>query len=245
MVGRSLAQDKQPNDETTIKQVSTGVGFCLFFALSFSFFAVDLLMGLEPHFFSTIWGVYAFAGLFQTTISFMILTVIYLKKQGLLNGFVDENHMHDLGKFLFAFTVFWAYIAFSQYMLIWYANLPEETMFIIPRTEHSWLWVSILLLVGKFIVPFLALLPQWAKRTPAHLGAVSILVLAMQYVDLYWLSYPAFYEDEVKFGLGEVAVFLGFLGLFLMTTAKFLSNNKVVAVGDPRIQESMHHHVVY
>jgi hypothetical protein len=245
MVGRSLAQDKKPDDNVTIKQVSTGVAFCLFFALSFSFYAVDFLMGLQPHFFSTIWGIYAFGGQFQSTMAFMILTVIYLKKQGLLNGFVDENHLHDLGKFLFGFTIFWAYIAFSQYMLIWYANLPEETIFIIPRTETNWLWVSIFLLLGKFIVPFLALLPQRAKRGYAHLGVVAGLILIMQYVDIYWLAYPAFYPDEVKFSLGEIAVFLGFFGLFLMTTAKFLSSNKVVPVGDPRIQESLHHHVFY
>jgi hypothetical protein len=245
MIGRSLKQDNNPDPMLTVKQVGTGVAFLLFFSLSYSFFSVDLLMSLEAHFFSTIYGVYAFAGLFQSTLAFMILTIIYLKKQNLLQGFVDENHLHDLGKFLFAFTIFWAYIAFSQYMLIWYANLPEETLFIIPRTENGWLWVSIFLLVGKFIVPFLALLPQWAKRSSAHLAVISIWMLVMQYVDLYWLAYPAFYEEEVKFSLGEVAIFLGFLGLFLMTTAKFLSSNKVVAVGDPRIQESMHHHVVY
>lgn len=245
IVGRSLKQDETKDPNLTINQVGTSVGFLLFFALSYSFFSVDLLMSLEAHFFSTIWGVYTFAGLFQSTMAFMILTILYLKKHGHLQGYVTEDHLHDLGKFLFAFTVFWTYVAFSQYMLIWYANLPEETMFIIPRTENGWLWVSIFLLLGKFVVPFLALLPRWAKRTPAHLGAISIWVLIMQYVDLYWISYPTFYEEKVKFGLGEIAVFLGFLGLFLLTTSKFLSRNKVVAVGDPRIQESLYHHVVY
>ncbi|MEK6554537.1 MAG: molybdopterin oxidoreductase, partial [Bdellovibrionota bacterium] len=129
IVGRSIEQDTTGEDELSNKQVKTSIGFILFFALSYSFFAVDLLMSLEPHWFSTIYGVYSFAGLFQSTLAFTILLIIYMKKHGLLAGYVTDDHMHDLGKFLFAFTVFWAYIAFSQYMLIWYANLPEETGF--------------------------------------------------------------------------------------------------------------------
>jgi len=245
IVGRSIEQDKTGDVGITHKLVGTSIGFIVVFALSYSFFSVDLLMSLEPHWFSTIFGIYTFAGLFQSTIAFVILTVLYLKKKGLLNGFVTEDHLHDLGKFLFAFTVFWAYIAFSQYMLIWYANLPEETIFIIPRTEHGWLYVSLLLLIGKFIMPFLALLPRWAKRTPAHLAAVSFLILIMQYVDLYWLAYPSLHEEKVPFALPEIGVFLGFLGVFLFSLTKFLSSNKLVPVRDPRIHESLHHHVVY
>ena len=245
IIGRSLEQDKTGDVNLTHKQVGTSISFVLFFALSYSFFSVDLLMSLEPHWFSTIYGVYAFAGLFQSTLAFTILFILYMRKHGLLGGFVTEDHLHDLGKFLFAFTVFWAYIAYSQYMLIWYANLPEETGFIITRSENVWLWVSGLLILGKFIVPFIALLPRWAKRTPAHLGAVSVLILVMQYVDLYWLAYPNFYKEEIKFPLAEIAVFLGFLGVFLMCVTKFLSRNNIVPVKDPRIGESMHHHVVY
>lgn len=245
LVGASVEQDKTGDEEITKKSVARSIAFVLFFALSYSFFAVDLLMSLEPHFFSTIFGVYAFAGMFQSTMAFMILTILYLKRKGLLGNMVTADHLHDLGKYMFAFTVFWAYIAFSQYMLIWYANLPEETFFIINRTEGAWLWVSIFLLLGKFVVPFLALLPRWAKRTPSHLTAVACLILVMQYVDLYWLSYPIFYEDEVKFSVGEIAVFLGFFGVFLFAVTKFLSTNSLVPVKDPRIEESLHHHVVY
>lgn len=245
LVGGSVEQDKTGDEEITRKSVGQSIAFILFFALSYSFFAVDLLMSLNPLFFSTIFGVYAFAGMFQSTMAFMILTILYLKKKGLLGNMVTEDHIHDLGKYMFAFTVFWAYIAFSQYMLIWYANLPEETFFIITRTENSWLYVSLFLLIGKFIVPFLALLPRWAKRNPAHLAAVACLILVMQYVDLYWLSYPVFYEDEVKFNVGEIAIFLGFLGAFLFTMTRFLSSHSLIPLKDPRIEESMHHHVVY
>lgn len=245
LVGRSLNQDQTGDSSLTVKSVGTSIAFILVFALSYSFFSVDLLMSLEPHWFSTIFGVYCFAGLFQSTMASMILLIIYLKRKGKLEGYVDENHLHDLGKYLFAFTVFWAYIAFSQYMLIWYANLPEETFFYLPRLEPGWLWVSISLLVFKFIVPFFALLPRWAKRTPAHLVVVCCLILVMQYVDLYWLVFPNFNEEHAVFGVSEIGTFLLFAGLFLMSVVRFLGQNQLVPVKDPRIEESLHHHVVY
>lgn len=245
LVGGSVAQDQSGDVSITEKAVGWSVAFLLVFALSFSLFGVDLVMSLQPHWFSTIFGVYLFAGLFQSTMALMILMIIYCMRKGVLTGFVDENHLHDLGKYLFAFTVFWAYIAYSQYMLIWYANLPEETVFYMPRMMGSWLYVSAALLLFKFVVPFLALLPRWAKRTPAHLAAVSILILVMQYVDLYWLIYPNFNSEQAVMGLPEIGMFLGFAGIFFFTVTRFLGRYSIVPVKDPRQFESNHHHVVY
>jgi magnesium-transporting ATPase (P-type) len=245
IVGNSLKQDASGDQSFTHKNVKWSVIFLLFFALSYSLFSVDTLMSLEPLWFSTIFGVYAFAGLFQSTMATMIIISIYLMKKGPLKGFVDENHLHDLGKFLFAFTVFWAYIAFSQYMLIWYANLPEETFFFKDRSQAPWVYISIALILFKFIVPFFALLPRWAKRTPAHLIAVSVLILVMQYVDLYWLVYPALDKHHLVFGVAEIFVFLGFAGVFMFVVSRFLGRHPVVPHKDPRIHESNHHHVVY
>jgi hypothetical protein len=244
MVGASVAQDTNGDVGILEKQLKRGIAFILFFAISYSLFAVDLVMSIQPHWFSTIFGVYCFAGMFQMTMATTILLILHLKKHGAL-PMVTEDHLHDLGKFLFAMTVFWAYIAFSQYMLIWYANLPEETVFIIARTQGKWLPISLLLLIGKFIVPFIALLPRWAKRTPAHLAAISIWILIMQFVDLYWLIYPAVYDEAPKFGLYEICIFAGFLGVFLFTVSRFLSRNNLIPIKDPRIAESMHHHVTY
>lgn len=245
IVGMSLTQDKTGDQNITHKLASYSVAFVLVFALSYSFFSVDLIMSLEPHWFSTIFGVYCFAGMFQSTVATLILMTIYFMRQGKLNGLVDENHLHDLGKFLFAFTVFWAYIAFSQFMLIWYANLPEETIFYQPRMAGAWTWVSVLLIVFKFIVPFLALLPKWAKRNQNHLIAVSILILLMQYVDMYWLIFPNLNSEEVVGGVLDFLVWGGFLGLFLMAVTRFWSKHPIVPVRDPRQHESNHHHVVY
>jgi hypothetical protein len=245
MVGRSLEQDKTGDDNLTHKTVPWSVAFLLFFALSFSLFMVDILMSLQPHWFSTVFGVYCFAGLFQSTMAAMILMIIYCMRKGLLTGWVDENHLHDLGKFMFAFTVFWAYIAYSQYMLMWYANLPEETIFYQPRVTGAWTWVSAALLMGKFVVPFLALLPRWAKRVQTHLVALSIWTLVMQYLDLYWIVYPNLDSKEVVFGLPEILIFAGFAGCFIFVVTKFLSQNPIVPLKDPRIHESLHHHVIY
>jgi hypothetical protein len=156
---------------------------------------------------------------------------------------VNDNHLHDLGKFLFAFTVFYAYIAFSQFMLIWYANLPEETIFYANRGHGLWMVISMSLLVFKFIVPFLMLLPREAKRNKGHLVRVSALIIFMQVIDVFWLMYPNFNEGNLMIPYYEVGLFFGFTGLFLMTVTRFLSVNNIVAQKDPYIKESLNHHV--
>lgn len=245
IIGRSLAQDKDGKEEHTVKNVGTSIAFLLVFALSYSFFTVDALMSLEPHWFSTIWGVYCFAGLIQSTFAFLIIATVWMMNHGYLNGFVNENHLHDLGKFLKGFTVFMAYIGFSQFMLIWYANLPEETEFYIHRMHGGWMYLTVALPLFKFAVPFLALLPRAAKRNKTHLVAVSTLILIMQYADLYWIVYPNFNEGHVAFSFWEILIFGGFLGLFLLSVLKFLTQNSLVAVKDPRLQESLAHEVLY
>lgn len=245
IVGRSLKQDETGDVSLTHRLVAPSVLFVLFFALSYSFFSLDTLMTLEPHWFSTIYGVYAFAGMFQSVMAVTIILIAYLWKKGLLKDMINENHLHDLGKFLFGFTVFWAYIAFSQYMLIWYANIPEETVFFEPRTHGSWGVISVSLILFKFIVPFFALLPQWAKRNVNHLVVISIWILVMQFVDLYWLVYPGYNHEQVILGLPEVGIFLGFIGLFIFAVTQFLSKHSLIPFKDPRIHESVNHHVVY
>ena len=203
------------------------VAFLVFFVLSFSLFSVDLLMSLDPHWFSTIFGVYTFAGAFQSALALMILLAIVLIPFS--EGKINKKHLHDLGKFLMGMTLFWAYIAFSQYMLIWYANLPEETTFFVPRSKEPWMWVSISLLVFKFAVPFICLLPKWVKVNYKTVGALSILILIMQYVDVYWLVYPSFSAEKLYFGLLDICFILGFLGLFLYSVLRFLSKHSVLS----------------
>ena len=241
----SLLQDDTGDEALTHKNTKLSVAFLGLFAVSFTFFSIDTLMSLEPHWFSTIFGVYSFAGLFQSSIAALILLTIYFIKQGYLKNLVSENHLHDLGKFLFGCTILWAYIAFSQYMLVWYANLPEEVVYYYHRSQHDWKWVSISLIIFKFIVPFLFLLPRWVKRDQGALIIASVLVLIMQYVDIYWMVYPNYDLKQAHFGLLEVGCLLGFIGLFLSSVFYFLSRHPLVPQKDPRAHESASHVVTY
>lgn len=245
IVGASLLQDKTGDKSIVNTIVPKCVAYIAFFALSFSFMSVDLIMSLEPHWFSTIFGVYLFGGSSQTFFALVILIAIYLIKSGHYNGMVNENHIHDLAKFMLGFTVFWAYIAFSQFMLIWYANLPEETIFFQHRMEGSWAVASVLLLVFKFVVPFLALLPRWTKRDYRFVSVICVLILVTQFFDLHWLIYPNFNDHSVLFSFWEVAIFAGFAGSFGLVVTRFLSKNSLVPMNDVFLQESADHRVEY
>ena len=242
----SLKQDKTGDPEISNKSIPYSVAFLILFALSFSFFSFDTLMSLEPHWFSTIFGVYGFAGLFQSFIATLILVIIYFRRTGVVDKkIVNENHLHDLGKFLLGLTIFWAYIAFSQYMLVWYANLPEEAIYYLHRSAGDWKWLSLALILFKFIVPFLFLLPRWVKRDEGALIIASVLILVMQYADLYWMVYPQFNHDHVVFGWMEIGTLLGFIGLFLLSVFYFFSKHPLLPLQDPRQKESATHVVTY
>ncbi len=245
IVGNSLKQDKTGDEGLTHKNVGYSIGFILFFSITFSLFSVDMLMSLLPTWYSTIFGIYCFSGLFQAVFAVLIPIAIFMRRSGFVKGYVTEEHLHDLAKFMKGFTVFWAYIAFSQFMLIWYANIPEETEYYIMRAQNGWMAISFALLIFRFIVPFLALLPKSLKRNENHLLTVSGLILVMQYLDIYWMVYPNFFDGKVTFGFAEIGMFLGFAGLFLAVFFRFLSKNSIVAIKDPRMNEAINHHVTY
>lgn len=252
IVGHSLAQDKDGDEKHTVRNAALSVAFILVFALSFSLFSVDTLMSLQPEWYSTIWGVYCFAGLFQSSIAALVIITVLIMKKGLVRGLVNENHLHDLGKFMKAFTVFYAYIGFSQFLLIWYANLPEETVFYLDRSKGGWMTATLSLLIFKFMVPFLLMLPKAAKRTPGHLILVASLILFMQYIDVHWMVYPSLvngdwqvYEGRWILGWQEIGTFLMFGGAFVWSVTNFLSKNSITPLKDPRILESVNHHVTY
>jgi hypothetical protein len=160
------------------------------FALSLTFAAFDFLMSLDPHWFSTMFGVYYFAGTCLSIHAFLTLISIFLRKSGYLKGVVTDEHYHDLGKYLFGFTVFYTYIAFSQYFLIWYANIPEETIWFAYRIEGDFLPLTALLCLGRFPLPFFFLLPRGVKRMRRDPVRGATWILFMEFVDMYWLIQP-------------------------------------------------------
>lgn len=218
----------------------------LLFALTVTFASFDLLMSLDAHWFSTIFGVYFFAGCVLSFHAFLALLVIWLQKNGRLEKAVNTEHLQDVGKMIFAFTIFWAYIAFSQYMLYWYANIPEETGWFLRRQESfTWGAWGFMLIFGHFAVPFLFLLSKHVKRRRATLALGAGWVLVMHWCDLYYLVMPQVSNGEVfPFRMLDVTMFLAMAGVYLASTAWILSRHPLVAVRDPRLHESLAFHNV-
>jgi MFS family permease len=239
----STNQDADKEVIHTQKNSKLSAIFILIFALSFSIFSFDLLMSLTPHWFSTMWAVYCFAGIYQATLSSFALMIFYIKKNGYLGDLVNENHIHDVGKFMLSFCVFWAYVGFSQFMLIWYANLPEETFWYEQRLTGGWSFITISLPFIKFILPFLLLLNRPNKRDINFLSKVALWIIFVEIVELYWIVFPSNFEhfDPAGFGI-TLGVCLGFIGLFGFIVLKGLEANKLIPVGDPRLEKSLQHH---
>ncbi len=242
LVSNSVAQDSTRDFRFTQKNRVLSVVFLMIFTLTYTMVSFDQLMSLDPHWFSTMFGVYCFSGLFYSVLALICLLTVILKKQGKLDGIVNDNHLHDLGKFMFAFTVFYAYIGFSQFMLIWYANLPEETGYFLRRMHSGWMYVTLFLLLGKFLTPFFLLMPRGSKRQPAMLAGVAIFMLVAQWIDFLWIIQPEFYSDGPVIGMIEIGLAIGFVGVFGIVVQRFLSKNTIVAIGDPRLEESVFHH---
>jgi len=236
----SLAQDKDKDVRHTTRAVALSAGFLLVFALSFSVASFDWLMSLSPHWQSTIFGWYNLAGVAVSGVAITLLVTIHLRRTGALPE-ANESHLHDLGKLLFAMCTFWAYLWTSQYLLVWYANMPEETAYYIHRTEGGYRFLFWANLVVNWLVPFLALLPRSAKRNPAHLVRVSLLVLLGRWLDIYLQVTPNVLPEHPGIGLLELAGFVTFGAVFIQVVERSLLRAPLIARGDPYLSESLHH----
>ena len=216
----------------------------LLFALSLTFAAFDWLMSLDPHWFSTIFGVYYFAGAVVSTHAFLAIIVILLHRSGYLRGVVTKEHFHDLGKMMFGFTVFWAYMGFSQYMLIWYASIPEETGWFQYRGEGDFLILSLVLVFVRFVFPFLGLISRHIKRNPTTLMFWAVWIVVAEFVDMYWLVQPvlahAHDSHDIHIDMFDFLTVLGIGGVWLAVFSWGLANRPLVPLKDPRLQESVH-----
>jgi hypothetical protein len=236
---RSTAQDADGRPEHTAAMRRISAPGMFLFAFTVSFAAIDWLMSLDPHWYSTIFGVYIFAGGFLASLAFLTLFYQWLRARGVLAGAVTADHYHDFGRLLFAFTVFWAYIAASQYFLIWYANLPEETEWFIRRDVGSWRAVGIAIVLGHFVVPFLVLAFHAAKRSPAVLRTMAALLLVMHYVDLYWIVMPMTCPAGASTSWIDAAALLGIGGVAVWFFLRRFAAAATVPVGDPKLGDSL------
>lgn len=239
----SRKQDETKDQNLTKKNSVVSAVFMPIFAISLTVFAIDWLMSLEPHWYSTIFGVYYFAGTFLAALSAFTFASISLNEKGYLVEGLGQDHYYSMGALLFAFTNFWAYIAFSQFMLIWYANLPEETFWYINRGTNGWLYISIGIIFVKFIIPYILLLPQPAKMDPKRLKFVSIWILFAHYYDLYWIVMPTFSKDSIPFSWFELSTIIFGLGILVTTFYTFSKNINLVPIGDPKLKRGVEFHL--
>ncbi len=240
IVRTSRAQDRTGRPELTRRNIALSVGFVVAFALSFWLASFDWIMSLEPHWYSTIFGVYNFAGLFSSALAVLILLVLWLRGNGVLRDFATEDHLHDLGKLLFAFSTFWMYIWFSQYMLMWYSNIPEEAIHYVRRRTGLWLTLFYLNVALNWVVPFVVLLSRGAKRGRL-LGIAAVVVLMGRVVDLYLMIYPPLVAGEPSLTLWDVMPLAGAAGVFVLVFARAFASAPPVPLKDPGLGASLHY----
>jgi len=213
----------------------------ILYAFTQTFAIIDWVMALEPHWYSTMFGVYFFAGGFLAFFASLNLCLYLIQRKGIATKAISQEHFHDTGKFMFAFTVFWAYIGFIQYMLIWYGNIPEESGWFLIRQTGAWIGVSAFLIVGHFVAPFFLGMSRFPKRRPALLAMLAAYILFMHFVDLYWLVAP----QKSPLGIADPPVMDFFLliamvGVYVLFLVKSLVGVNLIPTGDPRLIESVH-----
>jgi len=247
IVRNSRRQDNDGDLCHTRRSTRLSIGFLPVFAVTVSLASFDWIMSLEPTWYSTIFAVYHFAGLFSGGLAGIVVLVILLQKlgprgMGPLHGLVSAEHLHDLGKLLFGFCTFWMYIWFSQYMLIWYSNIPEETTYFVARQHGLWAPLFYLNVCLNWVVPFVVLLGRGAKRESSVLFKVAVLVLAGHYLDLYLMVIPPFAGPTPVFGLWEAAPLLLAGAIIPLVVLRTLAKEPVIPLRDPLLSVSLRHH---
>lgn len=241
---QSVKQDQDGDVAHTHKMRRASPVLMMLTAMSVTFGAFDWLMSTDPHWFSTMFGVYTFAGCMVSLYACLALSSMWLQSNGALTHTLTKGNLHDVGKMLFGFVIFWAYVSFSQYMLIWYANIPEETVWFSIRKENGWENIFWLLAFGHFLAPFFVLMSRHMKRNRKVLGLVAVWLLVLHYVDLYYVVMPTMPHEGAghagpHFHWLNIATWLGMGGIFVAMYARRFADKAMVAHKDPQLIASM------
>lgn len=236
----SVRQDRDGNPAWTLANRKLAFIALPLFGLSVTFAAYDWLIGTDYKWFSTMWGVYIFAGAAGSSMSLLVLVITALKSAGYLRDTVNLEHYHTMGKWMLAFTVFWAYIGFSQYMLIWYANMPEETQYFIRRNTESWNVLSIVLVVGRFFIGFPLLLLRGPKKQPLKLCIIAGWIMLMQLIDMYIVIMPALHGAGIHVTIWDFVPLLAIGGTLAFCYLRIVGKTSLFPNRDPRLIESLH-----
>ena len=238
----SMKQDKDTDQNRTKKNIALAAAFIPVLAISISLFSIDWLMSLEPHWFSTMFGVYYFTGTILTALAVTTYFVVSLSQKGFFFKGINENHYYSFGALMFGLLSFWAYIAFSQFMLIWYANLPEENFWYIERWQNGWEYVSIAITLIHFWIPYFMLVSRPSKTNTGNLKRMAALLVFAHFLDLYWLVMPTYNASPV-FSYYELAFPILSIGLIIVVFALQAKAFNIVPVGDPKLQRGIDFHL--
>jgi hypothetical protein len=235
----SVRQDKDGNPGFTIRLRQVSFASLPLFALCLTFGAYDWLLGLQYRWFSTMFGVYIFAGAAGASMSLLVLVITALRNAGYLKNVVTVEHYHIMGKWMLAFCIFWAYIGFGQYMLIWYANMPEETQYFLVRNTESWWFLSMLLVFGRFLGPFVILLLRSIKKHPKQLCYVAWWIVFMQLIDIYVIVLPALHGTGIHVSIWDFAALVAIGSTLAFAYIRLVGKSSLFPVRDPRLIESL------
>jgi uncharacterized membrane protein YidH (DUF202 family) len=238
------AEHDRTGDPALLGKLSTisGGGLVVYF-LTITFAMVDWTMSVNPHWFSTIWGMLYIGGQGLSAFAFGIVVLVMLAQVAPLNRVLTSHHFHDLGKFLFAFLMLWAYLSFSQFLIIWSANIPEEIPHYLNRWENSWKYLSIFIVVGHFMVPYALLLSRDLKRNSRKLQIIATWILAARLADYWWHVAPELHKGGMSVTLLDVALPLAIGGIFISLFVSQLGGRSLLPVNDPALDKALHHHV--
>ncbi|GAA3556848.1 quinol:cytochrome C oxidoreductase [Snuella lapsa] len=236
----SIAQDNAEDNSNYKKSFRIAAAFLVFFIYTESMMSWDWIMSVDPHWFSTLFGWYVFASMFVSGITVLALVTLYLKSKGHLE-FVNENHLHDVAKFMFAFSIFWTYLWFSQFMLIWYSNIPEEVTYFVTRFQDYKL-PFLGMVAMNFVFPILLLMNADYKRVPWFVVLSGIVILVGHYIDIFNMIMPATVGDRWFIGVPEIGAVLLFAGLFIFVVFTALTKAPLLAKGNPLLKESKEFH---
>jgi hypothetical protein len=242
---RASLEDAQGGILHHDKSIVLSAIFLVIFAVSSSMAAWDWVMSIDTHWFSTLFGWYTFASWWVTGLATITLAVVFLKEQGYL-GFVNQSHLHDLGKFMFAFSVFWAYLFFAQFLLIYYANMPEESIYFIDRLQHfdgKYAGTLFTVLFINFVFPFLFFMTRDAKRHASFLKIGAIAIIIGHWLDFYLMIMPGTVKEHGGMGFLEIGTAILFAGVFVLMMANALAKMPLVPKNHPMLQESLHHDI--
>lgn len=239
IIRNSRKQDYSKDIALTNKNIKISVLFAPFAVITLTLTSIDLIMSLEAHWYSTIFGIYYLAGTLLSGISAVTLISVLLAQKGYFDERIQRRHFHTFGMLMFALNVFWAYIAFSQYLLIWYADIPEETFWLLKRMNGHWQYFSISIIFIHFIIPFIVLISSAVKTNLNILKFMAIWLLAAHWLDLYWLVMPAFDDHSLAIGWVEAGFPIFIVGIFILLFVYKYSKVNIIPVGDPKLKHGI------